>query len=239
MGFIENLKQRLDVELQARQQRDESLGLARKVEETACKQREANETEIITQRRLQAENVLRESGLGTLLDQLAETIKLDPSKVGSSKLHLWPIEVPQMPPDFGEWPLGDAYAIRQSREEKGVISAIRSHNQDSGNGSVCEAVSWWDGEGKVVKDYSSREAIGSGQGINRIVHQYYKYIGVVADPNGDITFYSKNRKTVSRSAWQDRKDILESTLGEAYEKPGIYIIEEQHWTHGPRSAGTG
>lgn len=238
MGFIENLKQRLVVELQARQQRDESLRLAREAEETARKQREVNEREIITHLRLQAENVLRESGLGTLLDQLVETIKLDPSKVGSSKLHLWPIEVP-LRPDPGEWPGGDCYAIRQTREEKGVISAIRSHNQDSDNGSVCEAVSWWDGEGKVVKDYSSREAIKSGQGINRIVHQYYKYIGVVADPNGDITFYSKNRKTVPRSAWQDSKDILESTLGEAHERPGIYVIEEQYWTHEPRSAGTG
>ncbi len=231
MGFIERLRQRLESETQARQQHAESLQLAKQEGEAVRIQREAGEAEIHTQRRKQAEAFWQESGVGILLDKLEELIKIDSSKAWSFKAHLWPKKKPDPPPDMGEGvdTGAYAYALRPSREEGGLIAAIKPGTQGPNSGSVCEAVSWWDGEGKVVKDFSTREA------VNRLVHQFYKYVGVEASPDGNITFHFKTRKSVPISAWKANRDILENTLGEAYGKPGIYTIEERQWTHGPQA----
>lgn len=239
MGFIERLRRRLEAEVQTRQQREESLRLAKEAEKVVSIQRLSKEAEILAERRTQAQAYWQKSGVGILLDNLLGCFKMDHSIYWSRKEHLWPNEKPDIPDWWYEAATncegGPAQAPTEivGREKRGLIDALIPYSQGPNSGSVCEGLWYSHGKGKIVKDYSSREAIRSGQGINRIVHQYYKYIGVEVDPNGDITFYSKNRKTVPRSDWQDSKNVLESTLEEAYGKPGIYIVEEQYWTHGP------
>src|SRR5713226_1723167 len=80
MGLIEKLKQRLEAEAQARQQREEFLGLARQAEETDRIQREIGEREKHEQRRRQAEVFEQERGIGILLDKLRKLVNMDPSK---------------------------------------------------------------------------------------------------------------------------------------------------------------
>lgn len=245
MGFIENLRQRLAAEAQTRQQREESIRLAKEAEKVASIQMLSKEAAILAERRTQAQAYWQESEVGILLDNLLGCFKMDNSIYWSGKEHLWPNEKPDIPDparDFvGEWPSSGPF-VTTSREKRGLVEkmdAVIPYGQGPNSGSVCEGLWYSHGKGKIVKDYSSREAIRSGQGINRIMHNFYNYICVEITHDGNITLYSGIRKSIPRSTWKDNRDILETMLGEAYGKPGIFIIEEQQWTHGPRSAGTG
>lgn len=222
MGFIENLKQRLEVELQTRQQREESLRLARQAEETDQVQREIRERERHKQRRGQAEAFEQESGMGILLDELIELVKMDSSKKS-------PKGIQRILPVTSRGSIDQVY---DSDEVRCLKSAIKPRDPDS----FYDVIRWDDGQVKVARDYSSWEAKRSGQGINRILHHYRKFIGIETTPDGDIIFHSQSRKCVPRAAWKDNRAILEAALGGTYDghKPAIYIFEEQYWTHGPQ-----
>lgn len=224
MGFIEKLKQRLEAEAQARQLREESLRFAKQTEETARIQRESKEAEIHTQRRKQAEAFEQESGIGVLLEELRRLVSMDNSKQ-------WPKGRQRISPPMS-W---DDYVYRNAYEyDSGIAQTYHEGTNQLGStiklfdtDSIYDVIRWDDGEEKVVKDYSTHER------VNRIVHHSRKYIGVETSPDGDIVFHFKTRKSVPRSAWKDNREILESALGEAYGRPGTYVVEEQQWTHGP------
>lgn len=225
MGFIENLKQRLEAEVQARRQREESSRLAKQTEEADRIQREIRERERHEQRRRQAEVFEQESGIGILLDELIGLVDMDPSKKSPKGIQrILPVTSPGSI---------DVFSNYDSDEINNLKSAIKPLDPDS----IYDVIRWDDGQVKVARDYSSREAIRSGQGINRILHHYRKFIGVETTPDGDIIFHSQARKFIPRTAWKDNRDILETALGETYDRhrPAIYIFEEHYWTHGPRA----
>lgn len=229
MGFLENLRQRLETEALVKSQREESLRLAKQAEEVARMQREAREQERHEQRRKQAEVFEQESGMGVLLNEIMELVKMDSSKQS-------PKGIQRILPVISRDGI-DLVSNYDSDEIKSLKAAINPRNPDS----IYDVIRWDDGQVKVVRDYSSWEAKRSGQGINRILHHYRKFIGVETTPDGDIIFHSQSRKSIPRIAWKDSKDILETALGETYErhKPAFYILEEHYWTHGPQAHSNG
>lgn len=225
MGFIENLRHRLEAEMQAKQQREESLRLARQADETDRIQKEAREKERHDQRRRQAEAFNQESRMGMLLDELIELVKMDSLKKS-------PKGIQRILPVTSRGSI-DQVSNYDSDEIRALQSAIKPRDPDS----IYDVIRWDDGQVRVAKDYSSREAKRSGQGINQILHHFRKFIGIETNPDGDIIFHHQSRQSIPRTAWKDNRDILEAALGEAYgrHRPAIYIMEEHYWTHGPRA----
>lgn len=59
------------------------------------------------------------------------------------------------------------------------------------------------------------------------------YVSIATRPNGEIVFYAKEEILIPATDWRNDKDILERTLKQALNSPGVAMEPDKEINYGP------
>lgn len=209
MGFIEALRQQKEAEALARNQRGAELSRRREIEETARQQGEAQERKLHNQRRQQAETYLQECGIESLIAELGKIF----GYTGNMGTRNW-----------GRLDSGRLQSDWFTAYNKVPDLATDPDSASIGFLREVEKIGSYDAEVRERNDHGSREKWDIFEG---------KYFAVENRPDGIVIFHARRDITVPEPKWRNSKDILEESLGQAYNNPRIQKFNGHTTTYYP------